>query len=98
MRTYDFVQLEIPNRFLGKPVVSIRTQAVKLLKNFDHFKYSLRVNKKNILGDYSSFFKPSTWNYLQQLDWINLHRNDRKPIFSLGVGGGGGALSVSVWF
>ena len=60
MRTYDFVQLEIPNRFLGKPVVSIRTQAVKLLKNFDHFKYSLRVNKKNILGDYSSFFKPST--------------------------------------
>ena len=44
-------------------VVSIRTQAVKLLKNFDHLKYlkySLRVNKKSILDDYSSFFKPGT--------------------------------------
>ena len=27
--------------------------AVKLHKNFNHFKYSLRVNKKNILGEYS---------------------------------------------
>ena len=32
--------------------VSIQTQAVKLNKNFVHFKYSLRVNKKNILGEY----------------------------------------------
>ena len=31
----------------GKPVVSIQTQAVKLHKHFVHFKYSLRVNKKN---------------------------------------------------
>jgi len=37
---------------------------VKLHKHFDHFKYSLLVNKKNILGEYSSFFKPSTWNYV----------------------------------
>ena len=32
-------------------VVSIRTQAVKLHKNFVHFKYRLLVNKENILGD-----------------------------------------------
>ena len=43
--------------------------------SFTVFKYSLRVNKKNILGEYSSFFKPSTWNYLH-LDWINSYRND----------------------
>ena len=42
-----------------KPVVSIGTQAVKLHKNFVHFKYSLRVNKKNILSEYSSFLKPT---------------------------------------
>ena len=35
-----------------KPVVSILTQAAKLHKNFVHFKYSLRVKKKNILGEY----------------------------------------------
>ena len=52
-----------------------RTQAVKLHKNFDHFKKSLQLNRKNILGEYSSFFKPSTWNYLH-LDGINLYRND----------------------
>ena len=59
-----------------------RTQAVKLHKNFDHFKKSLQLNKKNILGEYSSFFKPSTWNYLQ-LDGINLYRNDfaaKRPV------------------
>ena len=32
-------------------VVSIGTQAVKLHKNFVHFKYSLSVNKKNILSE-----------------------------------------------
>ena len=32
--------------------VSIQTQAVKLNKNFVHFKYSLQVNKKNIFGEY----------------------------------------------
>ena len=37
--------------------------------------YSLRVNMKNILGEYSSFFKPSMWNYLH-LNRINLYRND----------------------
>ena len=25
--------------------------------------YNLRVNMKNILGEYSSFSRPSTWNY-----------------------------------
>ena len=33
-------------------VVSIQTQAVKLHENFVHFKYSLRVKKKNIWGEY----------------------------------------------
>ena len=27
---------------------------------------------KNILGEYSSFFKPSTWTYLHR-NWINLY-------------------------
>ena len=40
------------SRDFRKPVVSIQTQAVKFHKNFVHFKYSLRVNKKNILGEY----------------------------------------------
>ena len=33
------------------------------------------MDKKNILGEYSWFFKLSTWNYLY-LHWINLYRND----------------------
>ena len=46
-----------------EPVISIQvvliwTQAVKLHKNFVHFKQSLRMNKKNILIKYSLFFKP----------------------------------------
>ena len=53
----------------------------EIAQNLDHFKYSLLVNKKNILCEYSSFFKPSTWNYVR-LNWINLprttlYRNDR---------------------
>ena len=40
-------------------VVLIRTQAVKSCKKFDHFKKSLHLNKKNILGEYFSFFKSS---------------------------------------
>ena len=53
----------------------------EIAQNFNHFKYSLLVNKKNILCEYSSFFKPSTWNYVR-LNWINLprttlYRNDR---------------------
>ena len=39
-------------RDFRKPVVSIQTQAVKFHKKFVHFKYSLRVNKKNMLGEY----------------------------------------------
>ena len=37
---------------MGKPVISIQVV---------NFKYSLRVNKKKILGEYYSFFKPSMW-------------------------------------
>ena len=40
-------------------VVSIGPQALKLHKNFDHFKYSLH-GHKNIWGEYSSYFKPRT--------------------------------------
>ena len=60
-------------------VVSAPAQAVKFHKNLGHFKYSLWVNMKNILGKYSSFFRPSTWNYLH-LDYINSYRNDHKPL------------------
>ena len=42
--------------FARKPVVLIRTQEVKLHKNFVHFKYSSS-EQGNILGEYSSFFK-----------------------------------------
>ena len=43
-------------------VVSIRTQAVKLhmISTTSSSLYSLRVNNKNILGEYSSFFTPRT--------------------------------------
>ena len=51
--------------------VSKQTQAVKLHRTFDN----LHVNRKNILGEYSSSFKPSLLNYLH-LDWINLFRSD----------------------
>ena len=40
-------------------VVLIRPQALKLFKNFHHFKYSLHMKKENILGEYSSSCKPS---------------------------------------
>ena len=48
-------------------VVSLRTQAVKLHKNFDHFRYSLRENKKKTFGVY---ILPSL---SQVLETINLH-------------------------
>ena len=79
-----FNQLKIRKAFVSPgykvvslQVVSIRTQAVKLHKNFDHFKKSLQL--KNILGEHSSFFKPSAWTYLNLEDFegINLYRNDR---------------------
>ena len=66
------------NRSFRYEVVLIQTQAMKLHKNFDHSKYSLRMNQKNIFGEYSSFFKPSNCNYLK-LDWINLYRNGLVP-------------------
>ena len=53
-----------------KPVDSIQSlfdtirfdtnSSCKIAKNFVNFKYSLRVSKKNILGEYSSFFYIST--------------------------------------
>ena len=46
-------------------LVSIRTQAVKLPDEVVHFTYSLRVNKKNVLGEYFFLFKPRTSNYLR---------------------------------
>ena len=38
-------------------VFSIRTQEVKLQTNFDHFKYSLRVNNKKNIWDGIFFFR-----------------------------------------
>ena len=56
-----------------KPVVSIQTQAVKLHNYFVHFKCSLRVNKKNILGEYlrSLTYKELfyIWNKRNDLYW-----------------------------
>ena len=51
-----------------KPVVSIRTQAVKLHKNFEHFSIVCWWTRKTFEVD-------STWNYLH-LDCINFYRND----------------------
>ena len=47
-------------------VVLMEPQALKLHKNFDHFKYSLHMNEKNINFGlrYSLFLKPSKRNYL----------------------------------
>ena len=47
----------------------------KCHKNFDHFSYSVWMNKNNIVGEYPSFFKPSMWNYLP-LAWTSLYWND----------------------
>ena len=73
--------IALSNASFRKPVVSIRvasirTQAVKMHKNFVHLKYSFRVNKKNILCKYSSFLNRRAWISLH-LDWINLYRNGR---------------------
>ena len=60
----------------AKPVVSNKSYVVKhwnCTKIFDHFKCSLRIS---IWGEYSTFFKPSAWNYLH-LDWTNLYWNDQ---------------------
>ena len=52
--------------------------ALKLHKNFILFKYSLRVNKKNILDEYSLFFKPNSRRYLlNKLVSNDSYRNDR---------------------
>ena len=60
-------------------VVSLRTQAVKLHKNFDHLRYSLRVNKKK--KPFGVYILPSLSQILEtinlHLDKINLYRNDR---------------------
>ena len=50
----------------GEPVVSIQSRfdtnsSSDIAQNFRSLQvYSLRANMKNILGEYSSFFKPST--------------------------------------
>ena len=59
-------------RVVSIRVAFIRPRAPRLHKNFDHFKYRLRVNKKII---YLGWMIPRTWNYLH-LDWINLYRNE----------------------
>ena len=55
--TLDIVQWYQSKEVISIQVVSIRPQALRLRESLDHFNY--------ILGEYSSFFKPSTWNFLQ---------------------------------
>ena len=62
--------------------VSIETQQVKLHKNVVHFKYSLRVNKKNMLGEYPRSLSQVMWNDLH-LEWINFYRNGWKHVSRL---------------
>ena len=57
----------------GRGCDKSRSFRYEIAQNFDHLKASL--NKKIILGEYSTFFKPSTWNCLH-LEGINLCRND----------------------
>ena len=44
-------------------------------------------HEQKLGGDYSSLFKPSTWNHLD-LDWINLYQNDfvlKQMVTMLGI-------------
>ena len=55
-------------------IVSIRTQAVQLQKNFAHFKFSLRVKKKNIFGGYCSFLAKCVKLFTARLNKLVLKR------------------------
>ena len=71
--------ISIHSRF--HPVCATRFDTTSSTENntyrkFGHFKHSLRVKKRNICGEYSSYFKPSKWNYLH-FDWINVYRSKR---------------------
>ena len=46
--------------FVAFAVVISETGRLNRNKNFDHFKLSLQLNKKNILGEYILLFKPRT--------------------------------------
>ena len=48
----------------------------EIAQKFRLLSVKLAIEQENILGEYSSFFKPSTWNHLH-LEGINLYRNDR---------------------
>ena len=44
-------------------------------------------HEQKLGGDYSSLFKPSTWNHLD-LDWINLYQNNfalKQMVTMLGI-------------
>ena len=68
-------------KFVLIQVISIRTQALKLLKKCNHFKYSLRLNKKNISGDYSSFFESSARTIYNSIEQIFIKQIVPKRLF-----------------
>ena len=68
--------------FMRKPVdfdtesFQFASEAMKLHKKFDLFKYTeFARGQESIWGEYSSFFKPSTWNYLHLDQAVNMYRN-----------------------
>ena len=77
---FKIIDSLMKNVGVWKPVSSIQScfntscfdtnSSSEISQKLDHFEKSLQLNKKNILGEYFSFFKPSTWNYLH-LDWTN---------------------------
>ena len=66
----NFQDSRIGNRSFRDSRFGTNFTAVKLHVLFQN---SLRVNNKNIFGEFSSFFKQRSWDYLY-LDWANLYR------------------------
>ena len=59
-----------------RQVISIQTQAAsEIAQTFCPLQVQFASEREKYFGWISSFFKPSTWNYLH-LKWINLYRND----------------------
>ena len=67
---FKIIDSLMKNLGVWKPVSSIQScfntscfdtnSSSEISQKLDHFEKSLQLNKKNILGEYFSFFKPST--------------------------------------
>ena len=66
---YEFKQWNYTKISLTSSNVCAPTRETFWVNILRTSKYSLRVNKKNILSDHYSFFEPRAWNFLL-LDWI----------------------------